>query len=449
MSQTSINRLETEPIGRLLLSYSVPAIANMTIISLYNICSGIFIGHGVGPLGITGLAVTFPFMNLVFAITMLVAIGGATVCSIALGEKNYERASMVLGHNIVLSITLSIVFSVSCLFWLDPLLIIFGASAETLPYAHDYMRVILYGLPIGATMVALSHLMRASGYPKKSLLMSVLSVGVNLVLTPVFIFLLDTGMKGAAMATIIAQLTSLSAMMFHYFNKNSTVHFKRGIFRLRWLLVKPMLGIGLAPSLMNICGCVLIVILNQSLKSYGGDLAIGAYGIVNRLVMLYGMIVVGLTQGMQPIIGYNFGARHMDRVWGVLVKGIVAASIITSSGFLLFQLAPGVLARMFTDHPDMIDMAVTGLRLCTMMFFLVGSQIVITAYFQSMGQAKLSIFLSLARQMLFLLPILVILPKFLGLEGVWLSLPCADVLATAITILALRYVHKNNRNMEL
>ena len=436
--QRVTNRLETEPIGKLLIGYSLPAIATMVMVSLYNIFSSIFIGHGVGALAISGLAVTFPFINLVLAVSMLVAIGGATVCSIELGAKNPERAAQVLGHNVVLSILLGTAFAVLSLIFLDPILRMFGASDATIPYARDYMEIILWGAPICTLMLALSHFLRASGYPTKSMLISILSVGSNIAMTPMFIFMFDMGIKGAAYATVLSQVFGLIFLVNHFHNRESSVHFKRGVFRLRWPVLKSILSIGVSPFLMNTCGCLIIMVINLSLQVYGGDMAIGAYGIANRLLMLFFMVIMGLTQGMQPLIGYNYGAKRMDRVHQTLVLGIITGSAATTCGFLAVQLFPEALARMFTDHPELISMAVNGMRLCTAMFFLVGSQIVIAGYFQSMGRASIAIFLALSRQLLFLLPGLLVLPRFMGLDGVWISLPMADLVASGITIVFLR-----------
>ncbi len=441
--QRETNRLETEPVGALLLGYSLPAITSMVIVSLYNICSSIFIGHGVGALAITGLAVTFPFMNLVLAVCMLVAVGGATVCSIELGARNPERAAQVLGHNVVLSVLFAIGFAALSLIFLDPVLRMFGASADTLGYARDYMRIILWGAPIGNLMLALSHFLRASGYPAKSMWINLLSVGSNIALTPLFIFVLAMGIKGAAYATVLSQLVALVFLVAHFRNPASVVHFKPGIFRLRRSVVKSILAIGLSPFLMNVCACLIIMVINVSLYAYGGDLAIGAYGIANRLLMLFAMTIIGLTQGMQPIVGYNFGAKRMDRVNRTLVLGIISGTAVTTGGFLACQIFPAALARIFTDHPALIAMSSNGLRLCTAMFFLVGSQIVITGYFQSMGRASIAIFMSLSRQLLFLLPGLLILPRFFGLDGVWISLPLADSVAALVSIYILRSSFRN------
>ena len=404
---------------------------------MYNICSSIFIGHGVGALGITGLAVTFPFINLALAVCMLVAIGGATVCSIELGAKNPERAAQVLGHNVVLSVLFAVIFAALSLAFLDPILRLFGASGDTLGYARDYMRIILWGAPIGNLMVALSHFLRASGYPTKSMVISLLSVGANIALTPLFIFVFAMGMEGAGYATVLSQLFALVLLYWHFRNPDSTVHFKRGIFRLRRSVVKSILSVGLSPFLMNCSACLIIMMINVSLYREGGDLAIGAYGIANRLLMLFAMIIMGLTQGMQPLVGYNFGAQRMDRVRRTLTLGLIAGTAVTTAGFLACQLIPESLVRLFTDHPDLVSMATNGIRLCTAVFFLVGSQIVIAGFFQSMGRASVAIFLSLSRQLLFLLPGLILLPHFFGLNGVWISLPVADAIAALISIYIL------------
>ncbi len=441
--QRVTNRLETEPIGPLLARYSFPAIISMVIVSLYNIFSSIFIGHGVGALGITGLAVTFPFINLALAVCMLVAIGGATVCSIELGAGNPERAAQVLGHNVILSLLFTTIFAAVSLTFLDPILSLFGASADTIGHARDYMRIILWGAPVGNLMLALSHFLRASGYPTKSMAISLFSVGANIVLTALFIFVFDMGMKGAGYATVLSQFFALVPLYCHFRNPDSAVHFKRGIFRLHRSVVKSILSIGLSPFFMNCSGCLIVMAINVSLYAHGGDLAIGAYGITNRLLMLFAMTIFGLVQGMQPLIGYNFGAKRMDRVRRTLFLGVIAGTAVTSAGFAAAQFFPEILARLFTDHPDLIAMASRGMRLCTALFFLVGGQIVIAGYFQSMGRISIAIFLALSRQLLFLLPGLILLPRYMGLDGVWVSLPIADAVAALITIYILRRSFRN------
>ena len=433
-----VKRLENEPIGKLLASFSLPAIVSTTVISIYNISSSIFIGRGEGHLAITGLAVTFPFMNLALAVCMMVAIGGATVCSIQLGAGRPWRASLVLGHAVTLSLVFAVFFASPCLVFLDPILRVFGASDATLPYAREYMEIILWGAPVGNVMLSLIHFMRASGYPAKSMYMNLFSVGLNLMLTPLFIFVCNWGMRGAAIATVLSQMATLLAALAHFRNPKSAVHFRRGMFRVYPRVAWPMLSVGLSPFLMNACACLVIVVINLSLRHYGGDLSIGAYGIANRLTLLFVMVIFGLTQGMQPLIGYNYGARRYDRVNQTLRYGLIAASAVTIVGFLAFQFFPRQLAGLFTSHPDLIAMSITGMRLSTVAFFTVGGQVVITSYFQSMGKPAISIFLSLSRQLLFLLPGLIILPLYCGVDGIWLSLPLADCLAFIVALFMLR-----------
>lgn len=443
---TPSNALETRPVSRLLISYSVPAIIGMTVTSLYNIIDSIYIGHGVGALAISGLAVTFPLMNLIIAICLLVAVGGSTVSSIELGRKNPEGASVVMGHVLVLGLVFAVIFGLLALFFLKPILILFGASAETLPYAYDFMQVLLLGLPIAYTMLGLNNIMRATGYPQKAMLTALVSVGCNILIAPLFIFVFHWGIRGAALATVGSQCVALVWIVAHFCRKESTVHFTAGVYRLRSSVVRAILSIGLSPFLMNVCACVVVIIINNSLYRYGGDLAIGAYGIMNRIIMLFAMVVMGLTQGMQPIIGYNYGARKPLRVRRTLFYGVAVGSVVTAFGFLAFQLTPGLLASMFTTDPELTGLAVTALHIGGALFFLVGGQIVIAAFFQSIGMPSVAIFLSLTRQLLFLIPGLLILPRFLGLNGVWFSLPVADCLAflVALGVLWRNWSCKNN-----
>lgn len=434
--------LETKPVGKLLLQYSVPAIIGMTVTSLYNIIDSIFIGHGVGPLAISGLAITFPLMNLVIAFCTLFGIGGATISSIFLGQKDTNKASRVLGNVTVLCVVFGILFGGLTHLFLEPILRFFGASDDTLPYAYDFMVVLLYGNPLSFTFIGLNHLMRASGYPKKAMLTSLVTVFVNIILAPIFIFSLEWGIKGAALATLISQACGLLWILKHFFNKNSVLHFKPGIFHLDGRIISNITSIGMSPFLMNVCSCVIVIILNTSFHRYGGDYAIGAYGIVNRVVMLFVMIEVGLTQGMQPIIGYNYGALRMDRVLKTLRYAVTAGVCIMTFGFLMAEVFPGSIVAMFTDHKELTDMAKIGMRIVCVLYPLVGAQIVITNFFQSIGKAKVSIFLSLSRQLLFLIPGLLIIPRFWGINGVWASMPVADAVSVLVTLGTLFYFYR-------
>ena len=436
-AQNPSNALETRPISKLLIGYSLPAIIGMTVTSLYNIIDSIYIGHGVGPLAISGLAVTFPLMNLIMAICLLVAVGGSTVCSIELGRKNTEGAALVMGHVLVLGLVFSVIFGALSLFFLRPILALFGASAETMPYAYDFMQVLLLGLPIGYTMLGLNNIMRATGYPKKAMLSSLLTVGANIIIAPFFIFYLDWGMRGAALATVLSQTCGMLWVLKHFCDPKSFIHFQKGRYKLQKRIIISIFSIGMSPFLMNVCACVVVIILNNSLRNYGGDMAIGAYGIVNRMLTLFVMIVMGLAQGMQPIVGYNYGAHQFQRVRNTLKYGIIAGVSITTTGFLLSEIFPHAIVAMFTDNEALTDIANTGLRICCLMFPFVGCQIIISNFFQSIGKSPISIFLSLSRQLLFLIPCLVILPRYFGTNGVWSSIPVSDFVAFVIAVITL------------
>ena len=438
MSQSKETQsLKVDPIGKLLPRYSLPAICSMVIFSLYNIIDSIYIGHGVGAMAISGLAITFPIMNLSFAFGLLVGVGGASLCSIRLGQQDMNGAQKVLGNVVILSIINSVCMAAVLLFFLDPILIAFGASENTLPYARDFMQVILAGMPISYTTFNLNHMMPASGYPRKSLMTAVLTISCNVVLAPLFIFVFHWGIRGAATATILAQIAGLFWVLRHYSSPRSIVHFSRNIFKLRLNIAKSIIVVGMPPFLINMCACCVVMLINTGLMKYGGDMAVGAYGIINRLLILFGMIAVGLSQGMQPIVGYNHGARRHGRVVRTLKYCMAIGACITTIGFLISQLVPETIARMFTDDEELIAIAIHGLHMCTIAFPIVGTQIIIGNFFQAIGRAKISIFLALSRQMIFLIPALIILPMFLQQDGVWLSLPLADIVSTIVSALIL------------
>lgn len=443
MSKNDPHVLGTIPIGKLLLQYSIPAIIGMTLTSMYNIIDSIFIGHGVGAIAIAGLAVSFPLMNLVIAFCMLVSAGGSTIASIRLGQKDVNGATEILSHTLSLCLINSIVFGLMSFIFLDDILMFFGASHETLPYARSFMQVILLGTPISYTMIGLNNVMRSTGYPKKAMLTSMVTVFANIILAPIFIFQFEWGMQGAATATVISQSIGMVWVLHHFADKRNMVHFEGNIWRIKRSIVKDIFAIGMSPFLMNVCACAIVIIINNGLQAYGGDMAVGAYGIINRLLTLYVMIVIGLTMGMQPIIGYNFGAQQHERVKRTLRLGIISGVVITSSGFIICELFPHGVSAIFTDNDELINIAVEGIRYGILMFPLVGAQIVISNFFQSIGKAKISIFLSLTRQLVYLLPGLLIFPHFWGLKGIWVSMPVSDGLAfiTAMASLMI-YIKK-------
>ncbi|MDR2811065.1 MAG: MATE family efflux transporter [Tannerellaceae bacterium] len=429
--------LGTERIGKLLKRYAVPAIIAMTASSLYNIADSIFIGHGVGALAIAGLAITFPLMNLAAAFGSLVGVGASTLVAVKLGQREYEGANNALGNVLTLNITIGILFTCICLLFLNPILYFFGAGENTLSYAHDYMEIILIGNVVTHTYLGLNAVLRSSGHPRMAMYATLASVVINCVLNPIFIFGFGWGIKGSAWATVISQVISLAWQILHFTDPKQLLHFKKGIYRLRAEFVKSMLSIGLSPFLMNLCSCLIVLLINLGLKKYGGDMAIGAYGIVNRVVFLFVMIVMGLNQGMQPIAGYNFGARRFDRVIKVTKLTIYWAVGVSLFGFLVCHLLPSYIIRMFTTDAELIRVATDGLHIVFVVFPVVGFQMVATNFFLSIGMSKQAIFLSLTRQLLFLIPCLITLPYFFGIWGVWSSLPLSDLLASILTAFML------------
>ncbi len=433
MSKQAALSLGTEDIRKLLMRYALPAIIAMTASSLYNMMDSIFIGHGVGAMAIAGLAVTFPFMNLAAAFGSLVGVGASTLVSVKMGQKDLRSAEAVLGNVLVMNIGIGLIFTIVCLLFLDPILYFFGASEETLPYARDYMEVILVGNVITHVYMGLNEVMRASGYPQRAMLATLFAVLINGVFNALFIFVFNMGIRGAALGTICAQLMSLLFVLWHFSNPKSYIRFQKGIFKVKWNIMGNMVAIGLAPFLMNMCSCLIVMMINTGLKNYGGDMYVGAYGIVNRIAFLFIMIIMGFNQGMQPIVGYNYGAQQFDRVIKVLKYTMFCGVSVAILGFLVAQFTPEFIVRMFTTDAVLVALAVHGMHVVLLVFPVNGFQMVSTSFFQSIGMAGKAIFLSLTRQLLFLLPFLYFLPKFWGTDGIWYSFPFADMLAFCVT----------------
>lgn len=432
VGQKTPTALGTENIGKLLMQYAVPAIIAMTASSLYNMVDCIFIGHGVGTMAISGLALTFPLMNLAAAFGSLVGVGAATLISVKLGQKDYDTAQRVLGNVFVLNILLGVAFTVIVMAFLDPILYFFGGSDETVGYARDYMYIILLGNTITHLYLGLNAVLRSSGHPQKAMYATIATVIINTILDPVFIYGFGWGIRGAAIATIVAQIISLMWQLWIFSSKEELLHFHRGIFRLKRKIVFDSLAIGMSPFLMNMAACFIVILINQGLKKYGGDLAIGAFGIVNRLVFIIVMIVMGLNQGMQPIAGYNFGAKQYERVTKTLKLTIIYVTGVTTFGFIIGMLFSDTVVGIFTSDAELIELSAKGLRIVVMFFPIIGFQMVTANFFQSIGMASKAIFLSLTRQMVVLLPCLLILPRFFGAAGVWYSMPISDLLASLI-----------------
>ena len=433
MSVEKLKELESTPVGRLLWKYSVPAVVGTLVMSTYNIIDRVFIGQGVGAEAIAGLAVTFPVMNISAALGTLIGVGAASRISIALGEKNHRLAEQILGNSLVLTVIIGILYISAIGLFLKDILLAFGANELTLPYAYDYMSVLLPGLLIINICYSFNNMMRTSGYPQKAMITMILGAVLNVTLDPIFIVYLDLGIKGASIATVISMTISAAFVMTHFINPNSILHFKRGTFAIDKAIFISIIGIGAAPFLVNVSGSAINAIVNQTLLRHGGYFAVGAVGIFSTYVQLIIMIIIGICQGVQPIIGYNFGAGHFDRLKHAFWLGVIVATAICFVGFVVGELFPEYIARAFTTDEQLIAVTINGLRLSLLAFSIVGFPIVATALFQSIGKAGESIFLGLARQVLFIIPLLLILPRFWQLDGAWLSYPLADVCANACT----------------
>ncbi len=429
--------LGTEKIGRLLKQYALPAIIAQTASSLYNMVDSIFIGQGVGPMAISGLAVTFPLMNLSTAFGTLVGAGAATMLSVLLGQKNYKAANKVLGNVVTLNTIIGLVFMAVALIFIDPILYFFGASENTLPYAKEYITIILIGNVITHLYFGLNAAMRSSGNPKKAMALTIFTVVFNTILDPIFIFVFDMGIKGAAWATVIAQTVAMLVVMKHFNYRSRPFHFEKGIFRLDMRVAKDSLSIGMGPFLMNSAACLVTLFINQQLRKYIGDLGIGAYGICNRFIFMFMMICMGLNQGMQPIAGYNYGARQYSRVKEVFWKTARLGMVMTTLCFVFGMFFPRAAVGIFTHDEQLMELSARALRITTIIFPIVGFQMIATNFFQSLGMVRKSIILSLSRQILFLLPLLYLLPLYYGADGIWASFPISDGLATIMTVFML------------
>ena len=433
--------LGTKPVGRLLVQYALPAIIAMTASSLYNMVDSIFIGQGVGALAISGLAVTFPFMNLSAAFGAGVGVGSSSYLSVKLGQKDYSTAQRILGNNVTLNVIIGLLFSAVSLIFLDPILFFFGASEQTLPYAREYMVIILLGNIITHLYFGMNAVLRAASKPREAMYTTIFTVVLNSLLVPLFIYTFDLGIRGAAIATILSQTVALVWQIRLFSDKSQLLHLKRGIYKLDNTIVKNILGIGISPFAMNATACLVAIFVNQRLLEYGGDLAVGAYGIANRVGFIFIMINFGVNQGMQPIAGYNYGAQNYDRLMRVLKLAMIAGTCITTSGFLVAEFIPHICVGLFTSDTELTELSVNGLRIMMAAMPIVGYQMIVTNFFQSIGKAKISIFLSLSRQLLFLVPLIGVLPLFFGVNGVWVAMPISDSFSALFAlVMMVRYM---------
>lgn len=441
--------LGTKPVGRLLYQYALPAIIAMTAASLYNIIDRVFIGQVVGPDAIAGLAITFPFMNLAGAFGAAVGVGASTAISVKLGQRDYATAEEILGNTVTLNVIIGLGFSIVCLLFLDPILLFFGASKATLPYARSFMEIILAGNVFSHMYFGMNAVLRAASKPKQAMFATIFTVVMNIILDVVFILWWHWGIQGAAFATIISQMLALCWQMKIFSNKRELLHLKRGIYRLKAQLVKTIIAIGISPFLMNLCACIVVIFVNNQLVKYGGDMAVGGYGISNSVATVFAMFIIGLNQGMQPIAGYNYGSKQTDRLLRVLNLAIIAATCIMTAGWIAGEFFPGEIARLFTTDKELTEMSITATRYNMLVFPIIGFQMVVTNFFQCIGKVKISIFLSLSRQLLILIPLLAILPLFFQLNGVWYALPASDATASVIAFIIMTiYMRKFKKQIK-
>ena len=435
--------LGQKPVGQLLWQYALPAMVAMVASSLYNIIDRSVIGQVVGPEAIAGLGITFPFMNLSAAFGAAVGVGASTCISVKLGQRDYQTAQHLLGNTVTLNLVVGLLFMVVSLVFLDPILVFFGASDATLPYAREFMQVILIGNMITHMYFGMNAVLRAAGKPRHAMYATLFTVGCNIVLVMAFVWWFRWGIRGAALSTVLSQSMALCWQMWILSNKRELLHLKRGIYRLKADLVRNIIAIGVSPFLMQSTSCVIVIFMNNQFVRYGGDMAVGAYSIANSMVMVFFMFVMGVTQGMQPIVGYNYGAQKYDRMMRCVWIAIAVATSILLAGWALSMAFPRQMARIFTTDPVLLEMAARGIKLDMLVFFVVGSQAVITNFFQCIGKVKISIFLSLSRQLFLLLPMAYVFPSFWGLDGVWYSMPASDFGSFAMTIpILIWYIKK-------
>lgn len=448
-SDNRIKELATGKIWKLLLRYSLPAVVGTVVMALYNIIDSVVIGHAINdPNVVAGIAITFPVMNLATALGMLIGAGAATRVSIVMGQRDHRAAEKILGNSVVLTVLIGIAYVSVFAIFLDKILYLFGASPNTLPYAREFLMWVMPGMVLMNLTFSYNNVMRATGYPGKAMYTNLIGAGLNMILAPTFLFGFHMGIRGAAIATDISMSITAIFVMSHFFHKKNVLHFVKGTFRPHWRVIKPILYIGMAPFLINVAGSAINAIINNSLLKYGGDNAIAAVVVFNRYVTVFVFIVIGICQGMQPILGYNYGARLYSRLFSTLRLAAICAVCVTTLGCIIGATNPVTIAKMFMQDPAQILCAENCLKITTLTFWMVGFQIVCTNFFQSLGMAGKAVFLSLTRQVIFMVPLLFILPPIYGLDGVWAAFPIADFVATVVATLMLIYQIKMIRRMK-
>lgn len=438
----------TKKISKLIWDYALPGIVGTVVTALYNVVDRIFIGQVEGAIAISGLAITFPVMALVSSLGMLVGSGAAARISISLGKRDHQTAEQILGNSLLLTVILNAVFITLFYLLLEPILMAFGASSLTYPYASSYLEIVLLGNVFVSLCYNFNAMMRASGYPTKAMVTMLIGAVLNVILSPLFLFVFKLGIRGVAWATVISMLIGMLFVMHHFTRRNSVIRLRWRNIRLNRSIILSILSIGLSPFSMQVAASGVALLMNTSLLRHGGDLAVGAYGIINSILMLILMVVLGLNQGTQPIIGYNYGAGNYRRVRETLFYALKMATIFTTVGFLFGQFFPRLLAAAFTTDEELLEISGTGLRIAMLALPLVGFQIVSSNFFQSIGFAAKSIIQSLSRQLIFMVPGIILLPRIWGLKGLWIAIPVSDTLAALLSLYLLVIQLRHLRQLE-
>lgn len=436
--ETNTEQLGGESVYKLLVKFSVPAIIGLVVNAMYNVVDRIFIGNGVGSLGIAAITISFPVMLIVIAFGVLTATGSSSLLSLKLGGQHIHEAEVIVGQAITLLSSGALFITFVGLIYLEPILKIFGASPEVLPYAKDYLQIILIGGVIQCLGYVLTNFARAEGSPNIAMFSLIIGAVTNIVLDYIFIFIFNWGIKGAAIATVLAQLVSAIWILHYYLSGRSVLRIRIKNFKPQKKVLIAMLTLGLGPFAMQLAASLLNVLLNQSLSFYGGDTAISGFGIVYSLISLLLMPVFGISQGVQPIIGYNYGAKRYDRVKEALLLSTIGATIVVTVGFIITRVYPHELIALFNaQDQELISLGTKSLRIFLMFLPIVGFQVIGANYFQAVGKPKQAMLLSLSRQVLLLVPALFILPRFFGLDGILMAGPISDVVATIMTGICL------------
>jgi len=429
----NIEHLENKRIGPLLAKLAIPTTIGMIANSLYNVVDTIFIGKGVGTLAIAGVGIVFPIQMIIMALAQLIGLGAASMVSRSLGKKNYDQAAQVAGNSFLAITILGVIVSAAVFVFMNPILKLFGATENIIPYAREYLFIVAFGFIFFPFLVSTNNLIRAEGDAKNSMAIMLLATGINIILDPIFIFGLNLGIKGAAYATIISQFIGFLYAISYYVMKRSSLHINISHFKLKFGVLKEMTSLGFASFIRQVSASFLIIIVNNSLKVYGGDIAIAAFSVINRIIMFITMPLFGIVAAVQPMVGYNYGAKNMTRVKESLKVSVLSTAVIGGFFFIIFMAFSGPIISLFTNDNQLISIAVFPLRMIVMLFPLVGFQVIGAGFFQSIGKAVPSIILSMSRQILFLIPLILLLPLAMGITGIWISFPIADLLAIIIT----------------